>query len=155
MTTRYVADVTNYDDTIDTRDAQATIDRLFPWKIEDHNGDQHDEYKTQEEAEAYMQEHPHDTAGLYLIEDSDESQLLADLYKLRDQVDGGEWDSGATLVRDSHFRDYAQQYADDIHGNAVRDATWPFDHIDWDTAADELQMDYTELDFGGEIYWVR
>lgn len=145
------SDVSNYDDTIDTRDAQATIDRLFPWKVEDWNGEQQDEYKTQEEAEEFQRDHPE----WYVVEDDDESQLLAGLLKLRDQVDGSEWDSGATLVRDSYFKEYAQQYADDIHGSAVRDATWPFDHIDWEDAADELRMDYTSVDFAGETYWYR
>lgn len=148
-------DVSNYDDTIDTRDAQATIDRLFPWKFENETGEIQDEYATQEDAEEFEREHPDDVVGWYLIEYDDESQLRDQLLRLRDQVNGPEWDSGATLIRDSYFEEYARQYAEDIFSSELRDSQWPFNHIAWDDAADELRIDYTSVDFAGETYWYR
>lgn len=65
-----------------------------------------------------------------------------------------DWQYGETLVRDSHFRDYAMQLAEDI--GALDDANkWPLTHIDWGAAVDELQMDYTQVEFGGVEYWIR
>lgn len=49
---------------------------------------------------------------------------------------------------------HAQELADDI-GAIDRNATWPCNCIDWDEAAEQLQQDYTEVDFDGVTYWVR
>lgn len=57
-----------------------------------------------------------------------------------------------TLIRDSEFVDYAMEFAYGI-GAASRDAGWP--RIDWDAAADDLKMDYTEVTFGGYEYLTR
>lgn len=147
--------ISKYDDIIDTRAAQKAIDDLLPFKIEvNDQGDYDDEFATIEEAMAHLDALPlAERPGLTVTEYEDESEELRDLLALKDQVD--EWASGATLIADSHFRDYAEEYAEEIHGEAVRNASWPFDHIDWDAAAEELQMDYTEVDFGGQTYWVR
>lgn len=85
--------------------------------------------------------------------DAEELKALTDL---QDEADGySDWRHGATLIRDSYFEDYARDLADDLHGRAARDASWPFDYIDWEKAADALKMDYTSVSFGGEDYWVR
>ncbi len=52
---------------------------------------------------------------------------------------------GLTLVHERYFEDYARQLAEDT-GAIDDDAHWPATHIDWPAAADELKMDYTELD---------
>ena len=89
--------------------------------------------------------------------DSDEHQELATLKALLDECEGYTGDSakhGFTLIRDSYFEDYAQEFAEDI-GAINRDAKWPNDCIDWERAARELQMDYTSVEFDGISYWVR
>lgn len=65
----------------------------------------------------------------------------------------GTWYPGSA-IRDSYFRDYAQQFADDI-GAIDSNAGWPNNCIDWDRAARELQHDYTSVEFGDVTYWVR
>ena len=79
-------------------------------------------------------------------------QLLADL-----KGNGGDEDwRGAwyplTLIRDSHFRAYAEELAEDI-GAISRTLTWPLNHIDWESAAKELQSDYVAVDFDGIEYF--
>lgn len=69
-----------------------------------------------------------------------------------DYVD--DWQYGATLIRDSYFREYAMELAEEI-GAINPDAGWPGNCIDWDQAARELRMDYTSVDFAGVTYWVR
>lgn len=59
-----------------------------------------------------------------------------------------------TLIRDSYFKDYAQELAEDI-GAVPANAKWPNNCIDWDQAARELQMDYSATDIGGVTYWYR
>lgn len=78
---------------------------------------------------------------------------------LRELDESGEdysedWKYGATLIRDSHFRDYAQELAEDC-GMVPEGLTWPLTCIDWDRAARDLQVDYTAIDVAGTTYWVR
>jgi hypothetical protein len=67
---------------------------------------------------------------------------------------GGDWKDGETLIRDSYFKEYAEQYADDI-GAIDSSASWPIACIDWDQAARELQSDYTSIEYDGVTYWIR
>lgn len=65
-----------------------------------------------------------------------------------------DWYHGSTLIREDHFKDYAQQYAEDT-GAVNDDAGWPNSCIDWDKAADELQADYSSVELGDHTYLVR
>jgi len=66
---------------------------------------------------------------------------------------GGDWYPGY-LIRDSHFKDYAMELADDI-GAIDSNTSWPLTCIDWDQAARELQYDYSSVEFDGVTYWCR
>ena len=81
--------------------------------------------------------------------DIDEHVERASLQALLDQVS----DSDVYFVRDSYFVQYARELADDIvpYAGVPR---WPFNCIDWQEAADELQQDYYDVDFDGVTYWV-
>lgn len=87
---------------------------------------------------------------------SDEAEELRKLKAFRDELEPycEDWHHGETLIRDSYFKEYAQEFAEDI-GAINRDAQWPNNCIDWNKAARELQMDYTSGDFDGVTYWAR
>jgi hypothetical protein len=86
---------------------------------------------------------------------ADAEELLA-LLKLETEASGcSDWEYGATLIRRSYFRDYAEQLAEDIGDYDSREARWPYTCIDWDKAASELEQDYSEVDFDGEAYLIR
>ena len=91
-------------------------------------------------------------------DEADELQTLEALMK--DLVGVGvdkKWEGvwyPITLIRDSYFKDYAQELADDI-GAINSGASWPNNCIDWDRAARELQMDYSSVEFEGVTYWTR
>ena len=93
-----------------------------------------------------------------LEEDDSAHDVAAELKALRDledEADGcGDWQHGATLIRESYFEDYARELAEDI-GGIDKDAGWPAQFIDWPAAAEALKMDYTAVDFDGETYYVR
>ena len=85
----------------------------------------------------------------------EEAGELAILEALADE--GGvspDWDYGETLIRDSYFREYAQNLASDI-GAITDEYSWPASHIDWRAAAAALQQDYFDVDFDGVRYWIR
>ncbi|KKL86611.1 hypothetical protein LCGC14_1942930, partial [marine sediment metagenome] len=85
---------------------------------------------------------------------TDLAELLAELKGYGgDHQWKGDW-YPVTLIRDSYFKEYAQELADDI-GAIDSDLTWPNNCIDWDQATRELQMDYSTVEFDGITYWYR
>lgn len=95
-------------------------------------------------------------AAMERLMDTDDVEEWRRLTELAEEGESlaGDWTHGATLIRDSYFKTYAQDLAEDI-GAINRDASWPATCIDWDKAVRELQMDYSEVDYDGESYWVR
>ena len=62
--------------------------------------------------------------------------------------------NGEPLIEDGkEFEDYARDLADDLHG--TEKCEWPSTCIDWKQAAEELQQDYTSIEFDGDTYWYR
>jgi hypothetical protein len=65
-----------------------------------------------------------------------------------------DWQYGETFISDDYFEDYARELAEDT-GAIDPKATWPLNRIDWEAAAEDLKMDYTEFEFMGTTYWAR
>jgi hypothetical protein len=86
----------------------------------------------------------------------DQSAELRDLQALAEKAASyaADWAFGETLIRDSYFTDYAKETAEDCC-EVPRDLSWPYTCIDWERAAQELQMDYSAVDFDGVTYWIR
>jgi len=121
-------EVSNTQDLIDSRDVIARIEYL---------------------------ESERDDIAPEIWEGSDEETELRILQALAEEGESSpDWQYGETLIRDSYFKEYAQDLADDI-GAIDRNASWPNTCIDWDKAVSELQMDYSQVDFDGETYWIR
>lgn len=87
-------------------------------------------------------------------EDAERAALLKLALEAADYAE--DWLYGVTLIRDSYFKDYAYELADDIGAlRTIEGQSWPMCHIDWQAAADSLRQDYTAVDFDGVTYWVR
>jgi len=126
--------IDKFDDLIDVRDIIARVEEL---------------------EEAVPQE---DIDNLVESDDATElvgwRELLSDLVGTGgDEKWRGDW-YPVTMIRDSYFRDYAQELAEDC-GMLNDSDRWPYTCIDWDRAARDLKMDYTGIDFDGVTYWVR
>lgn len=67
---------------------------------------------------------------------------------------GVDWEYGVTLIRDSYFKDYARELADEMGVSSWKES-WPLNCIDWEEATDQLQQDYSTVSFDGVEYWVR
>lgn len=132
-------DITNAADLIDVRDIIARVEDL----------------------EALVPQTPEDVMPGTGEEREEIAAELDELTNLLDALEGmggdeqwrGVW-YPVTLIRDSYFRDYAQELAEDI-GAINADAAWPNHCIDWDQATRELRMDYSAIDYGGVTYWTR
>ena len=137
----YVPMPTNDDNVIDSRDVIARIEIL------------------EAEIEALKEKlgDDPDTAGkadeIYELADAEEE--LSKLQELAEEASSAaDWTIGETLIRDSYFEDYARELASDI-GAINEDAGWPSSFIDWEAAAEALQMGYWTVDFDGVQYWIR
>lgn len=140
-------DISNSDDVIDARDVIARFEEL--------EGDR--------ESAAGAAE-PNDAAEAQALKEFDESdegleyEVLGSLLReLKgnggDEQWRGDW-YPITLIRDSYFKEYAQEIAEDC--DMINSSlAWPYTCIDWEQAAKELQGDYTSIDFDGVTYWVR
>jgi hypothetical protein len=147
MTTE-TKEITNSEDVIDVRDIIARVEQLEaePTLLEDG----HCAYCARGLKEG-DEDHEPDCEVLEL------QRLNALLEELAGNGGDEDW-RGAwyplTLVRDSYFKEFAQEEAENL--DLVKsDARWPHTYIDWERAARELQMDYTPTEFNGVTYWYR
>lgn len=129
-------EITKYDDLIDVRDVIARFEEL-----ETELDDAHEDSETNEALDL--------RAEFDILK-----ELLEELKGNGGDEDWrGDW-YPIILVRDSYFRDFAQQEAEDL--DLIKaNAPWPNNCIDWDQAARELQVDYTTVEFDGVTYWYR
>ena len=132
--------IRNTEDVLDTRDILARIDYL------DNLAALVEQAAIDGVLDGDIQE-----AADELEEAQAEHTALTDLWEAEGD---DEWQWGATLIRADYFEDYTRDFAEEI-GAIVRDAAWPANHIDWEAAADELAMDYREVEFDGQTYLVR
>jgi predicted nucleic acid-binding Zn-ribbon protein len=162
-------DVSNCSDVLDSRDIIARLQELQDIKDEAENETErlHDEIS---DIQAQIEEADDDhidslTIDLIQLEDElaaieflteEEDEEMRILYEVDKQGEdyAEDWKHGCTLINESYFTEYAEELAGDI-GAVDRNASWPLNHIDWEEAADELKIDYTEIDFDGTTFYVR
>lgn len=76
------------------------------------------------------------------------------LENIKDEV-GSEFEYGETLIRDNYFTYYQKEMLIDC-GMLPKDLpSFIENNIDWDAVADDLKVDYSEIDIEGETYWFR
>lgn len=148
-------DPTNKDDVIDSRDVISRFEELEEQLLETYN--KLEEERSKREGLEFEEVDADDDAFESWVQNAEEidAEEYLSLKKLIDQAEGvGDWVHGAVLIRDDHFEAYARELAWSIE--AIKEnQTWPYNHIDWAAAANELQMDYTSVEFDDVTYWVR
>lgn len=61
-----------------------------------------------------------------------------------------------TAIPEFEFAEYAEQLADELgYLDDNTTSRWPFNHIDWEDAADDLKQDYIEFEWENTTYLVR
>lgn len=110
-------------------------------------------YEQREQLEEALSDAENDVESAKIDFGDEEREELEELEVIENEVSG--FMHGETMVREDDFEDYARELAEDMHGRAIRDASWPFTCINWTEAADELRMDYSEVSYQGDTYLVR
>jgi hypothetical protein len=151
-------DFSNSDNVIDSRDIIARIEELQDERssLQEDVEEASDRVKDLEDGDDSTEadEHLAQTEASLQEWDEENGEELKTLLALQDECNWGDWSYGTTLIRDSYFQDYAQEFAEDI-GAINSAAGWPNNCIDWEQATRELQMDYTSVEFDGVTYWLR
>lgn len=146
-------EISNNDDVIDSRDVIKRIEELQDEKdefiINESMIDENESPSWGDIAEA-------NANAESKWDESEEGEELKVLLALAEQAESyaSDWQYGEQLIRDSYFKEYAKEFAWEI--DAIdKDSTWPNNCIDWEQAANELQSDYTSIEFDGVTYWIR
>jgi hypothetical protein len=70
-----------------------------------------------------------------------------------------DWRYGAQLVRHDYFTSHIEELINDCYEMPAdfNTGAWPWRHmkIDFEAAADEAKVDYTEVEFSGVTYFIR
>lgn len=89
--------------------------------------------------------------------DEEERDRYDELKSLDDQLGGMEdyARNETVMIPKLDFEDYAEEFAYEVGAIDNLDRRWPLYCIDWERAARELAMDYTEVRFDGIDYMIR
>lgn len=174
-------DISNSDDTINTRDVWKRIEELEELEeavseakeaVEDAEASvaeaEEDYENAEDDAEREAADGRLEEANSALDEaqetldsaveafDSDAEYELAALRALQKQAEGYcDWHSGATLINEGHLQKYIQEQIEDTDSELLNPLpSYIRDNIDWDGVVSDLESDYTEVDFDGTSYFL-
>ena len=83
----------------------------------------------------------------------DELKAIKEIDELEVEILNGEWEYGTTLVDADDFEEFIEQYLEDC-GYIPKDfPSWI--EIDWEATANNVQQDYSEVEFRGTTYLYR
>ena len=74
---------------------------------------------------------------------------------LEDEVSSSEWDFGIYFIPEDEFEDYCKEFLEEC-GDIPRELPFCIENnIDWGGVADDLRIDYSEVEFQGTTYLFR
>ena len=87
--------------------------------------------------------------------EEDNKEELASLLELHKECGGynANWQHGDILIHESYFAEYCKQFCEDI-GDISTDIP-DYIVVDWEATADNLRVDYMEVEYNGETYLLR
>lgn len=134
--------ISNGQNVIDSRDIIARINELesqFSERLEAHEGKARNLIEATEE----------------VPDDFDELEELMHLQELAEEASGyaSDWQYGEALIRRSYWVEYVEDMLKDI-GDLPQNIPH-YIEIDWQKTADNIEADYTTVDYGGVEYLIR
>lgn len=85
----------------------------------------------------------------------DEREELVELKRINTEGENvaADWHYGEQLIRGTYFVEYVQELCADIGGVPLDIPCYI--EIDWDATAENIKMDYSEIEINGMIYYIR
>ncbi|CAJ6880288.1 Uncharacterised protein [Burkholderia pseudomallei] len=147
-----MTDITSYDDIIDVRDITDRVEELR--EVRDGLREEFDAMP--ENAGVDFANWVRNQIG-FSSEEFDELQALEGLLDdIRGYGGDHQWEGDwypITLIRDSHFTEYAMELLADI-GDLPRNMPH-YVVIDEEATAENIRADYSDIEFDGATYWYR
>ena len=153
-------DVISSDDIIELHEELTSIKEDFEFDIEILNKKLKDDSLTDEDYSITEEQ------LACVLNDYDDfiDEYSNELKKLEEIVKDGEaviadWNYGATLIKESYFKEYVQELVQDCYPEFTEDVLnkneWPYTclEMDWEMAARDAKMDYYPLNIGGVDFY--
>ena len=87
-------------------------------------------------------------------EDSYDKERIEMIDDLKQEVGKDNFEMGVTFIRENYWVQYCEDLAYDC-GYLDRQENPLHFHIDWQSWADAVEMDYDQIDFDGDTYYWR
>lgn len=85
----------------------------------------------------------------------DDLQSIKEIDDLEDEISSSEWDYGLQLIDEDDFQEYCEDLVSEI-GDLPKDLpSYISNNIDWSGVSEDLQVDYSEVEFRGTNYLYR
>ena len=85
----------------------------------------------------------------------DEIVAITDIERLEDEIDSSEWEYGLQLIEEDEFQDYCEELMEEF-GYINKDTPQLVkNNIDYEGIAEDMKVDYSEVDFRGITYLFR
>lgn len=140
-------EITNSEALIDSRDVIARIEALEAERdaLQETADDKGEDDATRIEA----------LNALEAFDKGEDGRELTALQALAKQGEAyaPDWEYGETLIRSTYFVEYAEELIKDCDG--LPKELPAYIEIDWETTAENIKVDYTEIDFDGVPYLIR
>lgn len=82
----------------------------------------------------------------------DELEQIDEINKIEDEL-GREFDYGVTLVHEDYWEEYVEDLLKDCGYISTDIPSWI--EIDWEATANNVKVDYTEVEYQGQTYYGR
>lgn len=89
-----------------------------------------------------------------LQDERDELVILRTLAEQGEEY-APDWRYGETLIRDSYFTECCEDLCKEIGAIPENTPTFITNNIDWDGVAEDLKIDYTEIEYDDVTYLIR
>jgi hypothetical protein len=91
----------------------------------------------------------------WTLSEATELRALRELDKLGSEY-GEDWEYGCPIIRHSYFVEYIKSHYGEVYGIELENMPDVFRNaIDWNAVAERAMIDYTEITFDDETYYVR
>ncbi len=87
---------------------------------------------------------------MWKTEFDDELKLLRQVNEQGSDY-SSDWSRGVRLIHDNVFTEYVREMIEEEYDTSK----WPYRHIDYDSASEEMKSDYTVIEADGETYYIR
>lgn len=146
--------------TIDTRDLKEKREELQQQILDDFNEkfetefDDFDEITLERLDIDDFEEMGRDTIEEFTDYWKPEYRMIEEIDGIESEV-GNEFDYGCTLIPESDFTKYCEDLVQDVGDLPKGIPSYIRNNIDWDGVAEDLKVDYSELQYEGETYLYR